>query len=431
MRFLDEVGAPIKIREILRSATKAKIAVAFWGQGAIEALGLARPELEVDIVCNLDSGACNPLEIKRLRQLRPHLPVRSDPRLHGKLYWTPDGFVLGSSNASTNGLAVVDGLGGWAEANVFSDDPEMVATALAWFESRKSNAYEITDTHLRLAEQIWLDRKRIAPTGMELTTDLGAAVRSSPEHVAWNKVKLAIYSEGLSLAGERALKADREANPGLREFDVYEGWRNEIEAGDWLLDFELDEKDCSFGGYWRVPSPKIETELLTYVHKEIGVSLPGFGVLALSTKDLSAFRSAARELVLSKGEGSAAAMISIKDAIKLIDTQQKGKGSVAPRPIARAFESAMRAIFAASSKIGYRPTEFLRMIERDGALPTAKHLIMSNRPSSGFTKLWELKRLDLTVEALALREPWRDLFSVAELERAERRLKQYGFQEWS
>lgn len=426
MQFLDEVGALVKIREIFRSATTAKIAVAFWGQGAIEALGLARPELEVDVVCNLDSGACNPLEIEKLRWIRPHLPVRSDPRLHGKLYWTPDGLVLGSSNASTNGLAVVDGLGGWAEANVFSDDPAMVAAALAWFESRKSNAYEITGTHLRLAEQTWLDRSRIAPTGMELTTDLGAAVRSSPEHVAWNKVKLAIYSEGLSVAGERALKADRKANPALGKFDVYEGWQNEIGAGDWLLDFELDAKDCSFGGYWRVPNPKIETKLLTYVHKEAGVSLPGFGALALSAQDLRACRLAASELVRNKGgKSSSAAMVPIRHAIEFIDTYQTG--GAAQRSTAKAFERAMRDIFVASSKVGYRPTEFLRMIERDGALPTAKHLILSSTPSSGFTKLWELKRLDLTVEALALREPWRGLFSVAELERAERRLKQYGF----
>jgi hypothetical protein len=47
---------------------------------------------------------------------------------------------------------------------------------------------------------------------------------------------------------------------------------------------------------------------------------------------------------------------------------------------------------------------------------------MSSAPSSGFTRLWELKRLDLTVEALALREPWRRLFTDVELEKARQRL---------
>ena|SRR5262249_21931214 len=83
-------------------------------------------------------------------RLRPHIPVRSDPRLHGKLYWTPAGIVMGSSNASTNGLATEDGLSGWAEANIFSDDPELIATTFAWFKLRKECSYEIRETDLLL-----------------------------------------------------------------------------------------------------------------------------------------------------------------------------------------------------------------------------------------------------------------------------------------
>jgi hypothetical protein len=76
---------------------------------------------------------------------------------------------------------------------------------------------------------------------------------------------------------------------------------------------------------------------------------------------------------------------------------------------------------------GYRPTEFLRMVDREGAVPTAKRLIMSSTPSSGFTRLWELKRLDLTVEALALRVPWRQLFTEVELKKARQRLDQLNY----
>jgi hypothetical protein len=57
----------------------------------------------------------------------------------------------------------------------------------------------------------------------------------------------------------------------------------------------------------------------------------------------------------------------------------------------------MRDIFMEATKIGYRPTEFLRMVDREGALPTAKRLIISSAPSSGFTRLWELRRLNLTL----------------------------------
>jgi hypothetical protein len=36
MLFLDEVGALAKIREIFGLAQEAKIAVAFWGRGAVQ-----------------------------------------------------------------------------------------------------------------------------------------------------------------------------------------------------------------------------------------------------------------------------------------------------------------------------------------------------------------------------------------------------------
>jgi hypothetical protein len=87
----------------------------------------------------------------------------------------------------------------------------------------------------------------------------------------------------------------------------------------------------------------------------------------------------------------------------------------------------MRNIFSEATKIGYKPTEFLRMVNKDGALQTAKRLILSNTLSTGFSRLWELNRLDLTVEALALREPWRQLFTEDEIERAQQRLEKMNY----
>lgn len=48
--------------------------------------------------------------------------------------------------------------------------------------------------------------------------------------------------------------------------------------------------------------------------------------------------------------------------------------------------------------------------------------------SEGFTALWERGRLDLTVEAVVLTDPWRTLFSDSELETARKRLQDLGYQ---
>jgi hypothetical protein len=47
--------------------------------------------------------------------------------------------------------------------------------------------------------------------------------------------------------------------------------------------------------------------------------------------------------------------------------------------------------------------------------------------SDGYVQLWRCGRLDLTVEALILREPWRALFSDAEHQIARRRLADSGY----
>jgi hypothetical protein len=297
---------------------------------------------------------------------------------------------------------------------------------LAWFRARKKSSYEVKDTHLRLAEQIWKRRTQSASPGLKLAGDLGAAVRSTPEHAIWKTIKLAIYSEDFSADGKKRMKEDQHNNPVLKGFDSYEDSQDVIHAGDWILDFWLGKKVTRFGGYWSVPNPKFENELLTYVQQKPHVMLPGFGMLELSADDLSDLEMVALVIAQSRDASNPpSAMVPIRDAIAFIDKRRDANNNRPPD--IRAFERAMRDIFTEATKIGYWPTEFLRMVDREGPLPTAKRLIMSTTPSSGFTRLWELERLDLTVEALALREPWRRLFTEVELKKARQRLDQLNY----
>lgn len=95
--------------------------------------------------------------------------------------------------------------------------------------------------------------------------------------------------------------------------------------------------------------------------------------------------------------------------------------------LTEAFETALRALAnRAWTELHYRPGYFLDMLNERGGAATA-HALLAGRPSDGFAKLWELKRLDLSVEAVALQEPWRALFSEQELRTAERRLREAGY----
>jgi hypothetical protein len=85
------------------------------------------------------------------------------------------------------------------------------------------------------------------------------------------------------------------------------------------------------------------------------------------------------------------------------------------------------SIREARDKYGYNPTGFINMISELGVLDSAKRLINSTKVSDGYTRLWELGRLDLSVEAIILEDPWKDLFTDREKSRAKKRLAQFGF----
>lgn len=75
----------------------------------------------------------------------------------------------------------------------------------------------------------------------------------------------------------------------------------------------------------------------------------------------------------------------------------------------------------------YRPTYFMQMVTDQGAYNASLQLIRSKSTSAGFTSLWELQRLDLTVEAVALRPEFADLFTADDLAAAKKRLKEYNY----
>lgn len=81
----------------------------------------------------------------------------------------------------------------------------------------------------------------------------------------------------------------------------------------------------------------------------------------------------------------------------------------------------------ADRECNYRATRFLQMMEKKGALATAKQLISKSGGTNGFAKLWECNRLDLSLEVLVLNGKYDDLFTAEERELCRQRLNEYGY----
>ena len=92
------------------------------------------------------------------------------------------------------------------------------------------------------------------------------------------------------------------------------------------------------------------------------------------------------------------------------------------------FNQAMFKIYYSAREIGYTASKFFQMLEQHGGLQTARILINASTTSSGYTRLWELKRLDLSVEAVVHENSeWHPLFTAEELERCRKRLSEIGY----
>lgn len=106
--------------------------------------------------------------------------------------------------------------------------------------------------------------------------------------------------------------------------------------------------------------------------------------------------------------------------------KEKGGSKV---DLKKEFHKEMIAIYQnAKRECGYNVNRFLQMVVSQDGLTVAKGFIHRNQPTDGFTTLWELGRLDLTVESLILNPKYRELFTDEEVQTVRDLLRQYEYE---
>lgn len=87
------------------------------------------------------------------------------------------------------------------------------------------------------------------------------------------------------------------------------------------------------------------------------------------------------------------------------------------------FQHAMIRVYENAKEHDYFADTFKTMLDKYGGLETAKILLTTREIQEGLMKLWELKLLDQSMEALVIQVRFQALFTSAEIEEAHRRLK--------
>jgi PLD-like domain len=259
-------GAPAEIRNILKATGKRRVAVAYWGRGAIRELHLDRviDPHRVQIMCDLFSGSCNPSVMAELIDLG--FEAKTIDGLHAKVYCSAKAVIVGSSNASRNGLKYDENLtSGSIEANVLIRDPKIIRDVSAWFDEYWDSklATLVNPDLIKEAEPLFV-RNRMATR--QATSGLVDKLRSTPKLIGKIKAKVIFYiAEPPSRFAKKTYdleaaasysEADRRANAG--DYPFYED-----ESDSWIvkpktifLDFTVSRSGSrpSFGGIWQVRS---------------------------------------------------------------------------------------------------------------------------------------------------------------------------------
>ena len=189
--FLNGTEILKRLADALPRAGRADLAVAFWGAGAADALGI-KAGSKVRIVCNLMSGGTNPREIRKLQERGAEVRQLND--LHAKIGVIGDMSFVGSSNMSANGLGAEGSAAHWKEANAVYGKARREIKDL--FKSYWKASKSIKEDDLIAAAAIWANRQRGNAMVAARKGDRGLidVLRSAPQELDALNVRMVVFN---------------------------------------------------------------------------------------------------------------------------------------------------------------------------------------------------------------------------------------------
>ena len=150
------------IKLIFQNAKWIRCAVAYWGKGACETILKNLRTKDIVIIADVFSGGCNPKEIEKLIKKFPN-KILFNNLLHAKVYLSNLGVIVGSANASTNGMNF-EGSDSHSlnEAVIFSKDKNIINDASIWFDKIAEHAKDdiVEKKHLDEIRDNFSQRKK-------------------------------------------------------------------------------------------------------------------------------------------------------------------------------------------------------------------------------------------------------------------------------
>ena len=223
MELVTEAEMRARLAELVEESTQVRMAVAFWRVGSLDNLNLTAGTTR--IICNLARGATNPHEIDKIRNAGIEVFQHDD--LHAKAYLFNRAALIGSSNASANGLAYQgEEYRGWVEANVLLRDETFLKSLGSWFEQVWVKARPIGDDDIARALDEWSKRRFRVPRHLPPGSDLLKALAHDPDAFSDRRLYLAVCSSKMDEEGQRLLSRERRSRRVGYQLGAFQEWEN-------------------------------------------------------------------------------------------------------------------------------------------------------------------------------------------------------------
>jgi hypothetical protein len=236
-KFLAGNDLSQMIRKVV-SGKDARCAVAFWGQGAVREL-FGTDVLErndVHVVCDLSMGGSNPATLRALGA--PNNPkIKYLDGLHAKVFLSEHGAVVGSANASNNGIGFLGEDAQLLEGgSFFTKESNAWQSITAWLDGiLKNGSKQVDNKALNTAQCIWNSRNRSRHTFTKKTST------KSKKFLEYNP-----DTDGLVVVLWRNWLGTTPTGCDINSLANEAAWHNlakeDIDLQDhWIADFPIDE----------------------------------------------------------------------------------------------------------------------------------------------------------------------------------------------
>ena len=229
-----------KIREIFRGEN-VRCAVAFWGRDAVKEL-FGTDVLERDdvhVVCDLSMGGTNPATLRAFGA-PDNQNIRFHDGLHAKVFLSENGAIVGSANASNNGIGFMEGDAPLTEAGIFIEvNSEPWQKASEWFKALFSDRAQTVDTDALNAAQLAWDR-RCGAGGQRVVQERLDFLGYDPNIHELVYVLWYCDAEGDIGYSEEGIT---ELNPNISEYTHHMSPADDDLRGSWICHFRINARN--------------------------------------------------------------------------------------------------------------------------------------------------------------------------------------------